>query len=341
VAAGLLIFAYIWLNQRRWPVSLTAKASASIGNVGILQDLRLTAADHGSDVGWLVDHGSVRQLTVSGSNAQVILPLPPSECRAAAIRLQAECTASGQLRASYPVTISWSSVQGFASTGAREVASASLDVTPVVTAGALRVDVTADARARPSLCFTSPQQAVKLTLVSGPRSFRYTFTGNEPVVSCYPPAAGLSVLAGPAGTGLPPAIEFDGIRGLLLHARAPAGILYGFAGQLELTPGPTTVPGNLTLLCSAKAPCPLTVEFDVGAESQSLIVSSNAATSVVTDGGQLVPSAWSQRTDILAPVFGFLFSILVIPPLGAVVQGLIEALKRWPAPRDRQTEKEN
>jgi hypothetical protein len=338
VAAGLGIFAYIWLNLHRCPVSLNATASASTRNVGILQDLRFITAGQGSDVRWLVDSGYVRQMTVSGSNAQVILPLPPSECRAAAIKLQAECTAGGQLQTSYPVTISWSSIQHLASTGAQEVPSASLDVTPVITAGVLQVDVTADASARPSFCFTSPVEAVKLTLISGPRSFTHTFTGTENV-PCNPSAAGLSVLAGPAGMDLPPAVEFDGIAGLQLHARAPAGVLYGFAGQLELTPGPTVVPGNVTLLCSAKAPCPLDAEFDVGAESQSLTVSSNAATSVVTNGGQLVPSAWSQHADIFVPVLGFFFTIFVIPPLGAVIQGLIDALKRWPAPRDGRIKK--
>ncbi len=225
----------------------------------------------------------------------------------------------------------------FASTGRQDVASASLDVTPLPAGpGGLAVEVTSDTSARPSLCFTSPQQAVRLTISSGGYNFGFDFTGNETGASCNPVGGGLPVLVGSAGSGLQHAIEFDGIAYLQLHAQAPAGILYGFAGQLVLNPGQTTVPGSTTLLCSAADPCPLSATFNADTQSQSLVVSSTAAASVVSNGGQLVPSAWAQNADILVPVYGFFFTVAVVPLLGAVVQVLISALLGWTGPRRRR-----
>src|SRR5262245_6109452 len=336
MVAGIVIFFFFRLNQRLWPVRLNASASTTIRNAGILQDLRLTAAGNGSHVRWLVDSGYVRQLIVSGSDTEIILPLPPSECRAAGKALDATCV-GGQLRTGSPVTFIWSSIQKFASTGNHTVVSADLDIAPLVARpGVLGVYVTATASTGPSYCFNF-QQGVTLTLSSGGR----TSTRSEQPSECFPDTRGLHVLVGSAGTGLPPAIEFDGVEYLTMHARASAGILYGFAGQLELSPGPTTVPGSPAWLCSKTAPCRLTAVFKIDNASQSLELSAQNVTRVVTNVGQLVPSAWTQNSDKFVPLFRFIFTIFVITPLTPVIGVLTDALKNWsPRPqRDRGARK--
>jgi hypothetical protein len=166
VAAGCAIFLYNWLSQWHWPVTLTASATVSAPHESILQDLELTAGMNGSPVRWLVDSGSARQLTVSGPDtgtAEIILPLRRSWCARMAARLKASC-GGGQLSLNSPVTFDWSNTQQFASTDApQRTVSSRLDITEAIARpGVLEMEVTAVTRARPSLCFSSPLNAVTL-----------------------------------------------------------------------------------------------------------------------------------------------------------------------------------
>jgi hypothetical protein len=144
----------------------------------------------------------------------------------------------------------------------------------------------------------------------------------------------LHVLVGPPGAG-PPEIGFGGIEYLTMHAWAPTGVLYGFAGTLELGQDETTVPTGSVLLCSRTAACRLTAAFSIDNASQSLNMSAKNATSVVTNAGQLVPSAWTQDAQEFVPVFGFIFTLFVITPLTAAIGVLTDALKEW-SPRLRR-----
>jgi hypothetical protein len=327
--AGIAIFSYFHLNQRLWPVRLTGSASTTIRNASILQDLRLTAAGKGSQVRWLVDSGYARRLGVSGSGAEIIVPLAPSECQTAEKALHATCV-GGQLRTGSPATFTWSTTQKFASTGSQTTGSADLDIQPLVArSGVLGVNLTATASSGPSYCVDF-QPGVTLTLTVGGRSF----TRSEQSSECSPRSTGLHVLVGPPGTGLPATIEFDRVEYLTMHAWAPAGILYGFAGQLELSPGPSTVPGSPAWLCSNTDPCQLAATFKIDNASQSLELSGQKVTTVVTNGGQLVPSAWNQHSDRFVPLFGFIFTLFVITPLTAVIGVLTDAMKNW-SPRRR------
>jgi hypothetical protein len=333
VAAGCAIFLYNWLSQWHWPVTLTASATVSAPHESILQDLELTAGMNGSPVRWLVDSGSARQLTVSGPDtgtAEIILPLRRSWCARMAARLKASC-GGGQLSLNSPVTFDWSNTQQFASTDApQRTVSSRLDITEAIARpGVLEMEVTAVTRARPSLCFSSPLNAVTLTVTSGPLHFRHKFSGHEPTVPC---ASGTSVLIGSPGSGMPPALAFVGIRTFGLRAWASAASLHGFAGQLELDPGGTTVTGGPAdvLVCSRKAGCPLAATLGIGEAGQagqSLVVHSHAATNVITKGGQLVPSAWARKTAIFGPLLGGFVSALVVGPLTVFMQVLMDAMK--------------
>lgn len=326
VAAACAIFLYNWLSGWHWPVKVTASATVLPLNARIPQDLSLTAGK-GSPVQWVVDSGYIRHLTVSGPDngtAEIILPLPRSWCAAIAAKLDSKCNGSGQMTMPSPVTFDWSNHEEFGSTDGLKVVSASLNITQAMAKhGGLHMDVWANTKTRPSFCFSSPQSANKLTLYSGARSFSHRFSGNEPTVFC---SSGVSVVIPSA-----PAFEFAGIGSFLLHAQASAASLHGFAGQLQLNPGGTTVSGDPSdvLVCSKKAACPLDATLGIGQRGPPLVVRSDAATSVITGDGQLVPSAWARKTAIFGPLLGGLVTALVVGPLTAFMQVLTDALKNW------------
>jgi hypothetical protein len=185
----------------------------------------------------------------------------------------------------------------------------------------------------PSICFVSPLNPSTLTITIGLRRFIYHFGGNQ-IVPC---AQGISALIGSPGTGLPPAFEFDGINALTVSARGPAGTLQGFAGQIALDPGGTTVLGSSAVvsLRSTEA-SPLATSLNIAPGSQSLTIASTATTSVITSSGQLVPSEWARQSDVLIPLLGGFVTALVVAPLGVSLQVLMDALKRWQGPLPRR-----
>jgi hypothetical protein len=231
----------------------------------------------------------------------------------------------------FPVTFDWSKPEEFGSTDGHEVVSASLEITQATAGrGVVHMDLWANTTARPSFCFSSPQTDNRLTVTSGPRRFHHLFSGNEPVVFC---SSGVSVVIPSA-----PAFVFVGISSFLLHAQASAASLHGFAGQLELDPGGTTVSGNPSdvLVCSKKTPCPLGATLGIGQQGPPLVVRSDAATNVITGDGQLVPSAWARETAIFGPLLGGLVTVVVVGPLTAFMQAFIDALKNRRPPPFRQ-----
>src|SRR5262249_6971797 len=161
--------------------------------------------------------------------------------------------------------------------------------------------------------FSSPLEPANLVVSSGRRRFSYRFNGNGPTVAC---TTGISVLVGSLGKGQPPAFEFNGISALTLLATAPVGTLQGFAGQLILGPGGPTVLGAPTFVSLRAADnVPLATSLSIAPGRQSLFVHSTAAISVITNGGQLVPSEWDRDAGIVVPLLGGFVSVLVFAPL--------------------------
>lgn len=325
---GLAIFVYNELSHWHRPVTLTA----STHNLGILRHMTLSSAVGSSPtVRWLAESGYVKQLMVNGpevGSAEIILPLPHSQCRAMATALDARCRGGGKLSISTPVAFGWSSPEQVASTGGRMVVAGGLDVaSSVVRADALRLTLSTRTNDRPSLCFSSPLKPVRLVVNSGLHHFNYLFGGNEGMVTC---TTALSVLVGSAGKGLPPALEFGGISALTLLAWAPDGTLQGFSGQLVLGHGGTTVLGSPTAVSlHARDAAPLAASLDIGPARQSLTVRSAAVTSVVTNSDQIVPSEWDRDAAFVVPLLGAFVSVLVFAPLVVSVQMFMDTLKRW------------
>ena len=141
---------------------------------------------------------------------------------------------------------------------------------------------------------------------------------------------------GPPGT-LPPSFELDAINGLTLTASASTGTLQGFTGQIMLKPGGTSVQGSPTVVSLRSATADgLTTVLSLMTGSQALTVNSPAAASVMTGGGELVPSEWARETVVFGPLLGGLVTALVVAPLGVALGVLTDALKRWPGPRRRE-----
>ncbi|MGO8956664.1 MAG: hypothetical protein ACLQFR_04740 [Streptosporangiaceae bacterium] len=337
---------------------MTASATAPASSV-LVPDLRLTDANNGAPVRWDISNAYAKQLTVTGAGqgtAQIILPLARSYCPSIAAELKVTCSGNGELSLPSPVSFGWSDQELVSSTnGEAGSAASSVEIEETVTSpGGPELDISPDMRAYPSLCFDSPQRPSKLTISSGSNSYRHSFTGTEPSLPC----TGVSILVG-LGGGAPPVLQLAGVGGLAFMASAQSATLQGFAGQLALDPGGTTVsngPGAV-IVCSKNAACPLTATVGIGQvsqspdacplatttgigqASQSLAVCSTAATSVITKNGQLVPSAWARQTEIFAPLLGGIVSALVVGPLTVFMQLLMDALKNWRGPNYRRGKK--
>ena len=331
--ALLSIFAYTWLRDWHRPAHLTASAS----NLKVLQRLALMTTDGGAPaVHWHVA-GSVRQLKVLGTNtgtAEIILPLARSNCPMMARKLKlppTSCTGGG-LSMSSPAEIAWSSAQ-FLTSG--QMVSRRLDVVPSPgPASALRVALSAQTRSSPTICF-SPQGAVTLRLIHSNGSYTKHMIASGSF-RCEG-GAGLAVLIGKGRAGSPPAFEFDGISSLTVSALGPAGLLQGFAGQVELKPGGKTVLASPTIVSlntenNASHAGLINVGLSVGNAtpgSQPLIVTSGAVTSVATNNGELVPSVWDTDNGFVAPFLGGFVTMLVLTPLWAAMQAFLDVLNRW------------
>jgi hypothetical protein len=341
---------YHWLRDAYPPADLTATTTS----LGTLQPLSLEAPDGGGgSTSWQVMASFIGRLVVSGpetGRTEIILPLPRSMCRKVAVGLGATCEAGGWVSVSSPATFAWSSPQLIDTTDDSKIPSTSIEIASSGTGPrSLSVTVLAQTRALPSLCFSSPSQpgTVTLTVTSGSHlPFHHQFAGyNTPGFAPIPQCAdGLPVRVGSPGKGLPPEVDFEGISSLTLHAWAPTGKLQGFAGEIDLDPGGPTVLGSPTIVSlGSRQTMPLETSVSINPGSQSFVVHSTQATSVITSSGQLVPSYWSRNTDYLVPVLGGLVTVL-FNLFGVSTQVLVDAVNRRRGPvqwwRDRRARKQ-
>jgi hypothetical protein len=359
LCAGLAILGYDWLASSYSAVI----AGASTDNLAALQAVKMS----GSGVQWM-QQGLVQELDVTGpafGTAQVTLPLPVAECATLAAALGTKCQGGNGISVSHPVEFIWNGAQEVSSSGGSAGSSELTISTSLGTPRALGVTVTAQTDTVPTACFGPPAAGEILTVKGGPSPYRYphgTPADWQDVCSAAGFANGIVVsvtLPAPhLGQGLPPAFEFGGISRLAVCASGPDGTLQGFTGQINLNPGGTTTLGNpATVVLHA---VPVTISLDVGPESQftapmpcsagmgppsvchlpaspgSLALCSTSATSVTTSSGQLVPSNWARNSAVAVPVFGGLVTALVVAPLGAAVQVLMDAMKGWRFRRRRQ-----
>jgi hypothetical protein len=277
--------------------------------------------------------GTVRQLLASGpadGMADVILPLPVSECPKLASELGTTCDSGGRLAIGAPATLTWSTAQTLQTV--TPVSASGLDIaSTAIRPAALTVTLSARTDQVPTLCFDWPLQAATLTISeNSAHPLPVTFPGHR-IVPC---SAGVQLLIGTSGQGEPPAIELAGIGNLTIKATATGADLQGFAGLIDLNPGGSKVLGSPTVVSlHSRASTPLSTDFQVGPSGQLMTMNSGAADSVMTDTGQLVPTEWSRQRALTVPILGGLVTALVFTPLGVAVQVLMDWLKKWRGPR--------
>jgi hypothetical protein len=341
--AGLAIFAYNGLSHWYRPVTV----NASTNNLGALTNV-IMSGPKGSPAEWMIQQGYVGRLTVTGpgpGTADVILPVPASNCAALAKDLGTTCLPGNQLQIGNPVTFSWSKPDLVSSNwqpvpvGLNIASSLARPANLGVTIAPLASSSTG---ATPSVCFENPRSTTAmLTIKGGPVPFNYS---GPWLTVC---AAGESGVGISVGVHLPE-FDFGGISNFALCASAPEATLQGFTGQVNLMPGPATVmnsPTTISMQSRQAAPLVVSLGLDTNGQlsctpgqaapacttpvaSGSLAVCGQAATGVLTDSGQLVPSEWNRDSPFIVPLFGGVVAALVLAPLGVSVQAFMDALKR-------------
>ena len=319
LCAAVSVLGYNWLSHRYWPVVLTVTTSSQSNG----QQIMLTG--DGRNARWGVS-GYVGQLTVTGppgGSAEIMLPVPVTQCGTVLAMLHVACGAGGVLRLATPAEFSWSAAQELYSVGGLQAAS-EVELEPSTGAHGAQGVTMVMTDAHPVLCMF-PTGRARLTIAAGGHSYTARFTG-------YTGCDGITVVVGSAGDA-PPALELGGLNGVRLRGSAPAGTLQGFAGQVMLTPGGTSVPGSGTPVSLKAAGHGLSASLGIKPGSQTLSVTAHAATSVMTSAGQLVPSLWSREAAVFGPLLGGFVTAFVVAPLGVAVGVLTDALKRWRGPR--------
>lgn len=320
IFAGVAIFGYNQLSHWYRPVMLMATTS-SPGNG---QQVTLKQAGR-SAVQWSA-LGFVGQLTVAGpdtgGSAQIMLPVPASDCGRLKAELGIGCGPDGITLPS-PAEFSWSPPAELTASGQT---AAELDIEPSTGAHGAQSVILSATNASPVLCL-SPLGQAKLTITVGAHKYQQPFSG-------FTPCDGIAATIGAPGT-MPPSFELDTIDGLTLTASAPTGTLQGFTGQIMLTPGGTSVQGSPTVVALRAAGADrLTSTLQVTG-SQTLTVTSPAVASVMTGNGQLVLSEWDRETVVFGPLLGGWVTALVVTPLGVALGVVMNVLKRGPGRRRR------
>jgi hypothetical protein len=329
--AGVSVFAYNWLNHWYLPVNLRA----TITSLGPNQQLVLRTPGKSASVHWKMVAGFVGTLTVGGPSlgrAEVVVPIPVSDCGKMAAMLNTKCAGGRQLMLRSPAEFRWSSPQFIDSTNGTEV-SAGFEIDSSATRHGVDSVTIYPQTALPSVCFRTPLSPAALTISVGQRSYPWHFSGTAGA-SC---GQGISVLVGSAGSGMPPAFELAHVTGLTVSAWGPTWTVQGFTGQLALRPAGTTNVSSPTLLAlRSQQNEPLYASLQIGQNAPLLSINSKAATSVSTSEGELVPTVWSRENAILVPLLGGFVTAAVVAPLGVSLQVLMDAIKRWRGPFQRR-----
>lgn len=170
-------------------------------------------------------------------------------------------------------------------------------------------------------CFDSPLSANRLQLQRGTNQTAYTFTGAEPDVEC---GTGLRLIVGTVGPGhQPPAITLQDVASARLEVISTEQDAQSVVGQVHLGPSGSTVLGTPTeLIVHSKASAPVDAMLFQQAGSSTLSLTTPAATSVLTDNGNLVTSVWDRYQAFALPILLAIAGGLV-PILLATMQGVM------------------
>jgi hypothetical protein len=120
-----------------------------------------------------------------------------------------------------------------------------------------------------------------------------------------------------------PAVTVQGVVSLQLEVTATQQDAQSVVGQLHMGPSGAPVLGTPTeLIVSAKPSQPINASLTQRAGRTTMSVHSLAATSVLTDNGNLVTSVWTRYQDLALPILLTIAGGLA-PILLATMQGIM------------------
>ncbi|MFL5799214.1 MAG: hypothetical protein ACJ77A_14940 [Actinomycetota bacterium] len=138
--------------------------------------------------------------------------------------------------------------------------------------------------------------------------------------------SGVTLVVGSATKGAePPAVELGGVKSLVAHVTASSSEIDSVAGPLLVVPGGTHVLSPPALLQLRAARGRIESNFRLESGKPILHIDPVSAMDVTAGGDQLVPSRWARDTVAWQLVVGAVFSLLVLPRLGEVIQALMGA----------------
>lgn len=169
------------------------------------------------------------------------------------------------------------------------------------TAAASSVTLLASAGSDPQRwCFGSPLSSNNLQVSRG--SSQWTqLVGSENDFQC---GSGLRVRVGTPGTrGQPPAVTLGNVASFQLVGHSTEIAADAFEGTVHLTSVSSTVLGTPTeLVARSKTSAPMHTVLVQKAANSMMTVDTKAATSVLTDDGNLVSSLWDRQQVIALPI---------------------------------------
>jgi hypothetical protein len=315
VCAG--VGAYRWLNTHH----PGAAAQLSHVDVGQLHQLSLDGA---ASTSWQISGATATRVEIGGvpgARVNVDLPISRADCPAIAVALGVPSTCrDGTLAAATPLTLEWRDPAEL-DVASHDPAQPRLHSARVqlglrqsgprwqVSVG-VRTSEPTKADAVPVLCLEQPLGTNELTIRRGARATHTSFSAASPTAGC---GQGIRLEIGPPRAGATAAITIGAVEQLWFDATGTDASLEGATGHITLHPGGAQdikVPNTITM--GAKT---LTAALRLERNESSLTLRADSATSVYTDDGQQLLTAWDREQWIVIPATLFVLTTVVLPPL--------------------------
>jgi uncharacterized protein len=318
VAVGVFLVSIIifsWLNSTYSRQQLTATTTDLSGVDS------LVIADDNDKGRWILGGTMATDVTVLEQlgEVRVTLPIAQSRCDELASSLRSVCT-GGVIPVDPQFSFSWpqpARVTG--SAGKLSRLDVGLDVREEEQSISQMSLVTTSLKS-PSLCFNEPSERTRVTLIDGDGRQATT-----PVAPKLPPLTCGNGVVLSIGDGRrqdhATGVVFDGVSSAELDAFSKSVEIDGLAGRLALVNVERHVFDDAAhVITNASSEEPIHTELDTGGVENRLTMTSDEATSVLTDDGEVLPTQWERLPQPLVALIGSLATALVLPALIAFLQ---------------------
>ena len=357
--AGFAILLTAWLMLTHWRPSITPRVRAT--SLPVSEVLDLPAGNR--DVRLRIVGAQTQSLTVAGPQNVALpidLPLTTADCPQLARELGGQCAAAiGTVLVPSSVTVSWTSPQPLKLDPeqpdpanprpllARAVRIA-LDnpaaarigdspapahgngaAAPAVTGPQLSIwaDTTGAGRTAQRWCYQyTPTAPATLSISVGNRQATRALTQRTaPNVGC----DGLHLLVSSgqtvAGTRpLPPLVTLGGVSAIQIHTESTQVNLSALTGNLVLEEDRIKV-FETPVAAAIRSDSTIATDLNIQAGTASLALAGHEVTSIDTDEGNLVRTAWQRQKELTVPIFLALVGLMT-PLLGAAYKNSFDYL---------------